>query len=108
MRWSGNIAFRTTSENPTGSGVYKQTVTTKHFYGEVYRVSRRLSNSPNGTNDDVSISVEINVVGNAYLSSNFMDMLYVTYLGKRWKITNADPTDYPNIKLSLGGLYNGE
>lgn len=105
-KFYGKIGFATTSETEPGSGIYKETIVTKNYYGDLIRNSRRLE-SANQVNDNVNISNEISIVADPYACNNFHSMRYVEFMGAKWKVKNVD-VQYPRLVLTLGGVYNGQ
>lgn len=88
----------------TSPGVWEQQVVERQYYGDLIRNSRRLQ-STDQLNDDINISNEISIVADPYANANFHSMLYVEFMGAKWKITNVE-VQYPRLKLTLGGVWN--
>ena len=103
-KWFGVIGFTETVE--TRRGIWEQKVTEKNFYGDVTRINRKLQSSDK-VNDDITISNEISLLMDTYITDHIFDILYVTYLNHKWKVTNVS-VDYPRLTLTLGGKYNGD
>lgn len=100
---SGVIGYRTSTE--TAPGVWKPSIIERPYYGDLLKNTRRLQ-STDKVNDDVTISNEVSIVADPYANENFHSMLYIQFMGAKWKITNIE-VQYPRLILSLGGLYNG-
>lgn len=90
----------------TSPGVWEQQIVEHQYYGDLIRNSRRLQ-STDQLNDDINISNEISIVADPYANANFHSMLYVEFMGAKWKITNVE-VRYPRLILSLGGVWNDE
>ncbi len=88
----------------TSPGVWEQQIVEHQYYGDLIRNSRRLQ-STDQLNDDINISNEISIVADPYANANFHSMLYVEFMGAKWKITNVE-VQYPRLKLTLGGVWN--
>jgi len=58
------------------------------------------------TNQDLTTSDEISVKADAFALKNFSNIRYVRYMGAEWSV-NSVKLNYPNIILTLGGVYNG-
>jgi len=103
MKWYGNIGFK--EEIEVSPRVWKPTITTKQFFGDVLRDSW---NEQHGDkiNADLHISNRLSVVADQYLQSNFHKIAYVEFGGAKWIVSNVekDP-DRPRLVLSLGSLY---
>lgn len=100
---SGVIGYRISTE--TAPGVWKPSIIERPYYGDLLKNTRRLQ-STDKVNDDVTISNEVSIVADPYANENFHSMLYIQFMGAKWKITNIE-VQYPRLILSLGGLYNG-
>lgn len=100
-KWAGVIGFVETKE--TAPGVWTEEIAERFCYGDLIRNSRRLQTTDN-VNDDITISNEISVIADPYITSNIWAIRYVEFMGSKFKVSNAD-VQYPRIVLSLGGLY---
>lgn len=102
-KWFGEIGFGETSE--TSPGVWTETVTSRKYYGDLVRNSRRLQASSEKVNDDLNISNQLSIVADPYATENFHMMRYATVMNTKWKITDVE-VQYPRLILTLGGVYN--
>ena len=102
-KWFGEIGFGETSE--TSPGVWTETVTSRKYYGDLVRNSRRLQTSSEKVNDDLNISNQLSIVADPYATKNFHMMRYATVMNAKWKITDVE-VQYPRLILTLGGVYN--
>lgn len=103
-KFCGTIGFATTVE--VEPGVWEEQIIERSYYGDLTRNSSRYQPS-GGVNDNIVISNNISIIADPYASENFQHMRYATFMGTKWKITNADVL-YPRINLTLGGIYNEE
>ena len=103
-KWFGKIGFANTVE--TSPGVWEEQITTREYFGDVYRNTRRLQTTDQ-VNDDIVISNEISILADPFANENFHSMRYAEFMGTPWKITNVD-VKYPRLTLTLGGVYNGK
>jgi len=87
-------------------GVWEEVVTTKMYYGELIRNTRRLETAGQ-VNDSVNLSNRISIVADPYARENFFSMRYAEFMGAKWKITEVE-VQYPRLILTIGGLYHGE
>ena len=55
--------------------------------------------------DDIQINTRIEIVADPFAYANFAHIRYVEIWGQKWKVTGADPSNYPRIALTVGGLY---
>lgn len=103
-KFYGEIGFFNTVE--TVPGVWSQEIVTRNYYGDVIKNTRRLQSTEN-LNDNIVVSNEISIVADPFANENFHHMIYVVYMGTKWKITNVE-VDYPRLKLSIGEVYNDD
>lgn len=101
-KFYGEIGFGTSIE--TSPGVYEDQVTTRNYYGDLIKNTRRLQSS-GSVNDDVNISNQISIVADPYANENFYAMRYVKFMGTKWKISDVE-VQYPRLILTIGGVYN--
>lgn len=102
-KWFGRVGFSETKE--TAPGVWTEEITERSYYGDVISSTYRIQSS-NKVNGDFNVSLEISIVSDSYSYENFQYIRYVEYMGVMWEVTSAIP-QYPRIKLSVGGVYNG-
>lgn len=101
-KWFGNIGFAETVE--TAPGVWEEVITPKPYYGDLIQNTRRLE-APDKVNDDVTISNEISIVSDPYVSQNFHAIRYAEFMNSKWKVTSIS-VEFPRLRLTLGGVYN--
>ena len=106
-KYHGNIGFRSVSEYPADSGIWKETIVKKNYSGDVLDDTRRVVMTTDSVNPDLNITARISIVANKYAMENFHSIRYAEYLGAKWNVISAQPS-FPRIILNLGGLYNGE
>jgi len=108
MKYHGAIGFAITAETivdnqPTG--VWDTTIVEKTYYGDFLKKSYRWNKTEN-LNPDLDVTNEISIISDSFMKANYGTMRYATLSGIRWSISSAE-IDYPRIRLSLGGVYNG-
>lgn len=102
-KFCGVIGFSNSVE--IEDGVWVNKVKEKSYTGEI--IKNTFSNVSSGNiNDDIQLNCQISIIHDGYLCENLQKILYVSFLGTDWKVTNATP-QYPRIILTLGGVYNG-
>lgn len=101
-KFYGTIGYAVTEE--IRPGVWEPNVTERNYYGELIRNFRKLESSGN-LNDNINVANEISIVADPFAYENFHSMLYVTYMGAKWKVTNVE-VQHPRLILTLGGVYN--
>ena len=102
-RYCGKVGFAIETE--VRSGVWKNEIVERTYYGDSFRMSRRLQDSGN-LNDNVTISNEISIVADPFANENFLSIRYAEFMGVKWKVTNIE-TQRPRLLMTLGGVYNG-
>lgn len=102
-KFYGPVGFiETVKEN----GVSKEVPKESFYTGDVVRRIRRIINGEY-LNDNIDVSNEISIVADPYAINHFFNIKYVEWSGARWEVTSVD-VKYPKLKLTIGGLYNGE
>ena len=89
----------------TSPGIWKEQIAERPYYGDLIRNTLRVQSSGE-INDDVNLANQISIVADPFANQNFHSMVYVEYMGTKWKITNVE-VQYPRLILSMGGVYNG-
>ncbi len=102
-KWFGKIGFGI--DKVVRPGVFKKEIVEKEYYGDIVRNNRRLQPTEY-VNDDITISNEFSILADPFASQNFHSMLYIEYMGAKWKISSVD-VQFPRLILSIGGIYNG-
>ena len=104
-KFYGLIGYANTVE--TAPGVYEEQITTKEYYGDLLRNSRKLQTSSDSLNDNINVANEISILADPFANNNFHSMRYVEFMGSKWKITSVD-VQFPRLILTMGGVHNGE
>lgn len=91
----------------TKPDVWKKQITEREYYGDLIRNTHSNIQSSSQLNDNIKIANEISIVADPFAYENFHLMLYVEYMGIKWKITNVE-VQYPRLILTTGGVYNGK
>ena len=103
MKYCGHIGFADTVEKSPGTWV--EDIVEHPYYGDIVRKASRVDDS-GYINEDINYSIEISIVADQYARNNIYQMRYALIDGVKWKINNVDPTAYPRLQLSIGGIYN--
>jgi hypothetical protein len=105
-KFHGPVGFNTgTVESPAGSGVWKNVIVERNYYGDVLRNSRQTDEQKQAT-PDLSVSVSISIVADPYANETFFAIRYIKWAGSLWQVTNVQ-VQTPRLILTLGGVYNG-
>lgn len=103
-KFFGKIGFSKTTE--TAPGVFEDLIDPREYYGDIERQGRRWENSEN-INDDLVVNNYVSVLADDFAYENIGNMKWVEFLGSKWKIKSVE-MEYPRIKITLGGVWNGE
>ena len=104
-KYFGKIAFARTFE--TSPGVWTEEMEIREYYGDVIRNARRLVTPSDSLNDNVEISNEFSIVGDAIAYNDFHSMRWIEWMGTKWKI-NSVSVEHPRLILSVGGVYHDQ
>lgn len=101
-KYYGKIGYAETYE--TRQGIYEEVIVEKDCFGDIIRNTHRF-NSNDTVNHNIVLSNQISIVSNPYIENNIQNIRYITYMGSKWCVTDAN-IEYPRIILSLGEVYN--
>lgn len=87
-------------------GIWDEVVTERSSYGDMTRNARRIEGS-NEVNSGIVINNEISIIADPYARQNFHQIRYIEFMGTKWSVTNVE-VQYPRLKFTLGGVYNGK
>ena len=102
-KWFGKVGFAVTEE--TEPGIWEETITENKYYGDVKSNRWKRQNSGE-VNDDITISQIISIVADPFAYKNCSSIIYVEYMGSKWKVSDVEPA-FPRLELTIGGVYNG-
>lgn len=102
-KFYGAIGYGLMTE--TNPGVWNEDVSEYFYYGDVIKNARQLQ-TIDQINDKIVLSNQISIISDPFANENFQNILYVLFMGVKWKVTNVE-VQYPRLILTLGGVYNG-
>lgn len=103
-KWYGKIGYLVTVEVEPGR--WEGQITERSYYGDV--TSNRWKHQNSGeVIDSINLSNIISIVADPYANENCSKMLYVEYMGTKWKISDIE-VQFPRLILTVGGVYNGQ
>lgn len=105
-RFFGEVGYGESVEDPPNSGVWKDVIVEKQYYGDVVRAVRNLEVGDDKVNEDISVSNSISIVADQYANENFLNIKYVRWSGVLWNVPSVE-VRAPRLILSLGSVYNG-
>ena len=103
-KYYGNIGYAMSIEDPPESGIWTQQITERNARGDIVRQNSRHQGSDK-VNDNIIFNGEFSIIADPFAIKNFSSIIYVEYMGTKWKVTSATP-QYPRIILSVGEVYN--
>jgi hypothetical protein len=104
-KFYGEIGYGETLEVPVDSGVFKDVITERKYFGDEVKTARQLVQGSQ-LNDDLKTDTSIEIVADAYAFEHFFAIRYVRWAGVYWKVVNVT-VRRPRLVLRLGGVYNG-
>ena len=108
-KYYGIVAYGITTEgkfsDDTPDGTWVTTTVERPYYGEVNKSWSSSRSQGTSINDDITLNNEISILADAFALNNFSNILYVTYMNVKWKVTNVEVC-HPRLILTLGGRYN--
>ena len=102
-KFFGKIGLRMQVE--VTPGVWDDKIIEKQCYGDLVRDNRRFQNHSQ-FNDDITISNSFSIVADKEAYIYFHNILYVEYMGTKWKVESVDASNPPRLVLDVGGIYN--
>ena len=90
----------------SAGGVWTKEITEIKYFGDVQRNTRRLSDTGEKVNLDISVGNTISIVADAYAYEHFFAIQYVKWAGALWTVSEVT-VERPRLQLRLGGVYNG-
>ena len=103
-KYYGFVGFARNVE--TKPDVYEQVVEERAYYGDVFKINRKLVTSDH-LNDNIIASTRISIVADPFAYNHFHEIVYLSWMGANWKVTDVQ-VEYPRLIMEIGGLYNGQ
>ena len=91
----------------TERGIHETQVTTRECVVDVLRLSKSWESSKDGVNDNINVNNEFSMLADPYALAHFHSMKFINLWGTPWEIKSV-AVEYPRLKLSVGGVYNGD
>lgn len=104
-RFYGVIGYADQVE--TKPGVWEDVITERNYRGDVTRISRKMQESMDKVNSDLTISNMFSIVADAYAYEHFFKIRYIMWSGVRWTVSDVE-VQRPRLNLRIGGEYNGD
>ena len=105
MKFYGRVGFAITEDD--GDGIWPEKIVEKPYSGDVLQYSRRRESGEH-INDGLTINAQISILTyDPWFHDNCTQIRYLEFMHALWKVESIDPTKYPSVVLTLGGLYHG-
>lgn len=102
-KYHGAIGYAIQTE--TAPDVWEPVIVERICKGDWFRKQER--RQPSGeVNENINIDNELSVVADPYMYDNLEYIVYVTYMGTKWKVQSF-MINRPRIVLQLGGVWTG-
>ena len=105
MKFYGSIGFTVTEDE--GDGVWKEKITDKKYTGDVLRLQKN-RDAGEHINDGLRLSAQFSILMDPWFQDHLSSIRYIEYLNSKWVIESVDPSNYPRVLLTPGGLYHGD
>lgn len=103
-RFYGHIGFLITEEG--APGVWEEKIVERPYYGDVLRHKFNWNPSEH-LNDNITLNNDFSILADKFAYSQIGAMKYVRWNDVCWGISSAE-VEYPRIRITIGGVYNGE
>lgn len=109
-KYCGFVGFQEEYEDtsdPNKPSVWRTRILKKKYYGDITRNTKKYYQVDGQINSNLTISNDISIVSDPYANLNFHKIVYVEYMGTKWKVNNVE-VQYPRLILHVGDIYNEE
>lgn len=89
----------------TSPGIFETRTVKRTYTGDIYKDSKRMTDSSSTTNQSVSLSMTFSFLADNFAMDYLYAMSYLIFRGKKWQISTLE-LKYPRMEITLGGLYN--
>lgn len=103
-KYFGKVGFAIPEEYAPGR--WKNKMVEREYYGETLRNTLDVQTTDK-VNEDLRLSMDFSIVADPFALQHCGMIRYIEFMGTLWKVTKIDP-GRPRIKLTAGGVYNGE
>lgn len=104
-RYYGEVGYRETYESEPG--IWDERIIPKPYMGDVLKNYVRYTTENTTTIKTPICNNSISIVADPFAFENFHNIVYATYMGTKWTVSNVS-VQYPRLILALGGVYNGK
>lgn len=104
-KYFGIVGYGESTETPANSGIWKDVITEREYYGDIIRNARRLEEGET-LNSDITPDNSISIVADPYANDHFFAIRYIHWAGNVWTVSHVEARP-PRLILRLGSVYNG-
>lgn len=107
-KWSGKVGFMTSAPDNISPDIWMMGEPTERtYFGDLMQNTKyRVQGSPDSTIDSFVAANTFSIVADQYAYDNWDHMIYVIFMGIKWKIENVE-VHYPRLTITTGGKYDG-
>lgn len=105
MKYYGKVGFFVTED--LGGGVWKEKITDKKYTGDVLRLIKN-RDSGEHINDGLRLNTQFSILMDPWFQDHLASIRYIEYMGSKWSVEAVDPSNYPRVLITPGGLYHGD
>lgn len=100
-RWFGKVGYSIDEE--TSPGVHNPRIVERESYGDIIKATSSWNGSSE-VNDNLVLNKTISIVAEPFAFEHYSRIVYIEYMGTKWKVTSVDP-QRPRLVLTTGGVY---
>lgn len=104
-KFYGEVGYAINQEVPADSGIWKDVITERKYYGDILQMNRKLAEGDK-VNEDITLTNSISIVADAFAHENFFAIRYIKVAGVLW-VVNTVEIKSPRLILRMGGKYDG-
>lgn len=105
MKFYGNIGFMVTEDE--GGGVWREKIREKTYSGDVLRLQKS-KDSGEHIIDGLRLNSQFSILMDPWFQEHFGSIRYIVYMGTKWTAETVDPSNYPRVLITPGGIYHGD
>lgn len=104
-KWFGAIGYGEQTE--VRPGVWKEIITERELYGDILQNTRRVDQRDESTADNLSLTLRLSVVADAYAVDNAHKIRYAVKDDVAWRVSSIEE-DGVRLILTFGEVWNGQ
>lgn len=104
MKYFGRVGFVVTEDQ--GNDVWAEKIREKKYSGDTLRLQKN-KDSGEHINDGIRLNTQFSILMDSWFQDHFSSVRYIEYMGKKWDVETVDPSNYPRVLITPGGVYHG-